>query len=164
MYHRRTRLRLNKKPDHARSLQRNLVTSLLLYETIRTTRKQAKVIQPIVDRLISDAKKKTPFNAIRSLNKVVTDANASRKVMEVLTKRYANRSSGFTKLTIAGARKGDGAAIVDLMLMDREIVEAPEKSQKIQTKQKIQKSEKKTASKKSSSDSSESSASSDSSK
>jgi large subunit ribosomal protein L17 len=121
MYHRRTRLRLNKKPDHARSLQRNLVTSLLLHETIRTTRKQAKVIQPMIDRLISDVKKKTPFNAIRSINKVVTDTNASRKLMEVLKQRYANRPSGFTRIVIAGARKGDGAAIVDLSLMDREM-------------------------------------------
>ena len=137
MQHRRSRLRLNKKPDHARSLQRNLVTSLLLYETIRTTRKNAKVIQPIVDRLIADAKKKTPHNAIRSLNSVVTDKNASRKVMEVLAKRYAGRSSGFTKIVIAGARKGDGAPIVDLMLLDREVTEkapAAEKKEKKTTK------------------------------
>ncbi len=140
-------------------LQRNLVTSLLLYETIRTTRKQAKVIQPIIDRLISDAKKKTPYNAIRSLQTVVTDKNAARKVMEVLVKRYEKRSSGFTSLTIAGARKGDGAAIVDLTLMDREIVEAkpitPEKSPKKPTKPK--------SPKKGASVSSDSSASSDSS-
>jgi large subunit ribosomal protein L17 len=121
MYHRRSRLRLNKKPDHARSLKRNLVTSLLLYESIRTTRKQAKVIQPIVDRLICNAKKMSPHNAIRAINMVVTDKNASRKVMDVLIKRYAKRTSGFTSLVIAGARKGDGAAIVDLTLMDREL-------------------------------------------
>jgi large subunit ribosomal protein L17 len=145
MYHRRSRLRLNKKPDHARSLQRNLVTALLLYETIRTTRKQAKVIQPMIDRLISDAKKKTPFNAIRSLNMVVTDKNASRKVMEVLVKRYAKRASGFTSLVPAGARKGDGAAIVDLTLMDREIVtksDAPAKKEKKEKAPKASKAEK----------------------
>jgi large subunit ribosomal protein L17 len=126
MQHRRSRLRLNKKRDQAWSIQRNLVTSLLLYETVRTTRKNAKVVQPMIDRLIADAKKKTPHNAIRSLNKVLTDANASKKVMEVLTKRYANRASGFTKIVIAGARKGDGAPIVDLMLMDREMATVSE--------------------------------------
>ncbi len=115
-------------------IERNLVTSLLLYETIRTTRKNAKVIQPIVDRLICDAKKATPYNAIRAMHKVVTDHNASRKVMEVLLKRYANRSSGFTSIQVAGARKGDGAAIVDLMLMDREIAAAPSTIEKKSTK------------------------------
>ena len=146
MYHRRSRLRLNKKPDHARSLKRNLVTSLFLYETIRTTRKQAKVIQPIVDGLIAQAKKNSAHNAIRALNMVVTDKNASRKVMDVLTKRYANRSSGFTKIVIAGARKGDGAAIVDIMLMDRDMaVEAPAEKPKKEKVAKAPKAPKKSA-------------------
>jgi large subunit ribosomal protein L17 len=124
MQHRRSRLRLNKKLDQAWSIQRNLVTSLFLYEAVRTTRKNAKVVQPLVDRLIATAKKQTPHNAIRSLNAVLTDKNASKKVMEVLTKRYANRTSGFSQIVIAGARKGDGAPIVDLMLMDREVAKA----------------------------------------
>lgn len=120
MQHRHSRLRLNQKPDHARQLQRNLVTSLVLYESIRTTRKRAKVIQPMVDRLISTAKKSDAHNAIRSVNMVVTDKNASRKIMEVLVKRYASRPSGFTTLKPVGARKGDGAELVDLVFIDRE--------------------------------------------
>lgn len=118
MRHRNNRLRLNQKPDHARILQRNLVTSLLLYEAIRTTRKRARVIQPIVDSLITTAKKKEPRIAIRSINAVVTDKNAGRKLMEVLKGRYANRSSGFTRITAVGSRKGDGAELVDMMLLD----------------------------------------------
>lgn len=127
MQHRRSsRLRLNQKPDHARLLQRNLVTSLVLYESIRTTRKRAKVIQPMIDRLISTAKRVNTHNAIRSLNAVVTDKNASRKIMEVLVKRYATRPSGFTTLKAVGARKGDGAELVDLTLVDREEPKAAE--------------------------------------
>ena len=119
MRHRNNRLRLNKKPDHARMLKRNLVTALILYEAIRTTKKQAHVIQPIIDKLITEAKKQSPHNAIRVVNKVVTDKNASRKMMEVLVARYKTRPSGFTRIVPAGARKGDGAAIVDMMLLDR---------------------------------------------
>lgn len=118
MQHRRSRIRLNEKPDHARQLARNLVTSLLLYEAIRTTKKRAKVIQPMVDRLIATARRSSPRVAIRAINRVVTDKNASRKVMEVLIKRYEKRSSGFTTVTPAGSRKGDGAALVDLQLID----------------------------------------------
>lgn len=101
-------------------LQRNLVTSLLLYETIRTTRKRAKVIQPLVDKLITVAKTKEPREAIRALNAVVTHVNASKKLMEVLKNRYAKRSSGYTRITPVGARMGDGAQLVDLELMDRD--------------------------------------------
>lgn len=131
MRHRSNRLRLNQKPAHGQLMQRNLVTSLLLYESIRTTRKRALVIKPLVDRLITTAKTKTPHVAIRSINAVVTDKNASRKLMEVLAKRYASRPSGFTRVKAAGARKGDGAALVDLTLVDAELsAAAPVKAEK----------------------------------
>lgn len=120
MQHRHSRLRLNQKPDHAQLLKRNLVTSVILYESIRTTRKRAKVIQPMIDRLISSAKKTGGHNAVRTLNAVVTDKNATRKILEVLVQRYAARPSGFTTIKAVGSRKGDGAELVDLTLLDRE--------------------------------------------
>ncbi|UPA22811.1 bL17 family ribosomal protein [Candidatus Peribacteria bacterium] len=116
-----SRLRLTQKPAHSRLLQRNLVTSLFLYEAIRTTKARARIVQTIVDRLISTAKRQETHVAVRSLNAYVTDTNASRKVMEVLRERYKTRTSGFTTLKAAGARKGDGAQLVDLMLIDAEI-------------------------------------------
>tara|TARA_Y100000310_G_C20468808_1_gene708963 strand:- start:205 stop:702 length:498 start_codon:yes stop_codon:yes gene_type:complete len=102
-------------------LERNLVTSLLLYESIRTTKKRAKVIQPAVDKLIHYAKSHPPHVAIRYANRVVTDKNASRKIMEVYCKRYADRTSGLSRITPVGARKGDGAELVDLELIDAEV-------------------------------------------
>jgi large subunit ribosomal protein L17 len=120
MRHKAHRNRLIQKPDHARMIQRNLVTSLFLYEEVRTTRRRARVIQPLVDDLITKAKKQTSRIAIRSINAFVTDKNASRKLMEVLKDRYATRPSGFTSLKAVGARKGDGAELVDLVLVDRE--------------------------------------------
>jgi large subunit ribosomal protein L17 len=121
MRHRKSRRRLTQKPDHARLLERNLVTSLLLYEAIRTTRSRARVIQPIIDRLISNAKKQETHVAIRSLNAFVTDTNASRKVMQVFLDRYKTRTSGFTTVKAVGARKGDGAQLVDLTLIEAEL-------------------------------------------
>lgn len=136
MRHRSSRLRLNDKPDHSRSLQRNLVTSLFLYETIRTTRKRARVIQPIVDSIITTAKTKTPHIAIRAVNPLLSDKNASRKLMEVFTKRYSGRTSGFTRMVAVGARKGDGAELVDLTLVDADIRTNPSdaKAEKVAAK------------------------------
>ena len=118
MRHQRSRRRLNEKPAHARMLTRNLVTSLLLYERVRTTKKRARVVQPIVDRLIAFAKTRPPSQAIRYVNRVVTDKNASRKVMEVFIERYRTRPSGLTRMKPAGSRMGDGAEVVDLELVD----------------------------------------------
>ncbi len=120
MRHQHSKAELNLKLNHARLLTRNLATSLILYESIRTTKSRARVVQPIVDRLITIAKKKEGQLAIRAINAVVTDINASKKLMEVLAKRYASRPSGFSKAKPAGARKGDGAALVDIMLIDAE--------------------------------------------
>ncbi len=131
MRHQHSKAELNLKLNHARLLTRNLATSLILYESIRTTKSRARVVQPIVDRLITIAKKKEGQLAIRAINAVVTDINASKKLMEVLAKRYASRPSGFSKAKPAGARKGDGAALVDLMLIDAETrAPAAEKKEK----------------------------------
>jgi len=99
-------------------LKRNLVTSLLLYEQIRTTKKRAQVVAPLVDRLVAVAKSSSTHNAIRAINRVVTDKNACRKIMEVFVRRYADRSSGLTRFKPVGARKGDGAELVDLSLLE----------------------------------------------
>lgn len=121
MRHQKSRLRLIQKPDHARLMERNLVTSLILYEAIRTTRNRARVVRAIIDRLISNAKRQETHVAVRSLNAYVTDVNASRKVMQIFIDRYKTRTSGFTTVKAAGARKGDGAQLVDLMLIDAEL-------------------------------------------
>ncbi len=105
-------------------LQRNLVTSLLLYEHVRTTKKRAQVVAPLVDRLIAIAKRNTPQRAIRAINRVVTDKNASRKIMEVLIVRFADRPSGMTRMTPLGSRRGDGAPVVELALVEGKGTEA----------------------------------------
>lgn len=101
-------------------MTRNLVTSVLLYETVRTTKKRADVAAPVVERLIAIAKRKVPREAIRAINRVVTHRNASRKMMEVLKDRYKDRPSGFTRMVALGSRKGDGAMLVELCLLDGE--------------------------------------------
>ena len=121
MRHRRSKNRLNQKPAHARMLKRNLVTSLLLYEKLRTTKKRAQVIAPEIDKLVTYAKNRDPQIAIRKINAVVTDKNASRKIMEVYVKRYAKRASGLTRITPAGARVGDNAQLVDITLIDADL-------------------------------------------
>lgn len=118
MRHRNHSKKLGRKPDQARHLVKNLATSVLLYESVRTTKKRAKVIQGVVDTIITIGKKHRPDLAIRKLSALVNDKNASRKVLEVYKKRYADRPSGFTRITPVGMRKGDGALLVDITLID----------------------------------------------
>lgn len=121
MRHRLSRLRLRHKPDHSRSLLRNLLTSVVLYESVRTTKKRAEVVQPLIERMITTVKTKDARNAIRAINAYVTHINASKKLMELLKDRYANRSSGFTRIVPLGLRQGDGAKMVTLELVDMDV-------------------------------------------
>ena len=72
----------------------------------------------MVDRLIAVAKRSSKREAIRSLMRVLMDDNACRKTLEVFIQRYADRPSGFTRIIPVGARKGDGAKLVDLVMLD----------------------------------------------
>ena len=111
--------KLGRKPSQRKALLRNLVTSLILYESIRTTRARAKAIQPLLDRMITKAKNRPPHIAVRFLNRIVTDKNASRKIFEVLQSRYHTRTSGFTSIKPLGRRRGDGAELVEISLVGR---------------------------------------------
>jgi large subunit ribosomal protein L17 len=91
---------------------------VLLYESVRTTKKRAEVVQPLIEHVITTAKTKDPRNAIRTINTYVNHVNASKKVMELLKQRYATRTSGFTRIKALGLRQGDGAKMVTLELID----------------------------------------------
>lgn len=99
-------------------LKRNLITSLLLYEKMRTTKKRAAVITPEIDKMITFAKTHTPHVAIRHINKIVTDTNASKKIMEVYVKRFEKKNSGLTRTKAIGSRDGDGAELVEISFVE----------------------------------------------
>ncbi|MDD5054911.1 MAG: 50S ribosomal protein L17 [Candidatus Peribacteraceae bacterium] len=118
MRHRNHSKRLGKKADQSRSILRNLATSIILYERVRTTKKRAQVIRGLIDQIITIGKKERIDLAIRRMQPLLSDKNASRKVLEVLKQRYANRTSGFTRIVPVGARHGDGASLADIILID----------------------------------------------
>ena len=97
---------------------KNMVTSVLLYERVRTTKKRAQVLKGIVDRVITIGKRERTDLAIRKINQYVFDDNACRKVLEVLKQRYKSRPSGFSRVVPVGTRHGDGALLADVILID----------------------------------------------
>lgn len=117
MRHKVKKPKLNLKKSHRESLLRNLATSLVLYEKVQTTLHRAKAVQPVVERLIKTAQKKEPQTAIRELNRVFYDKNASKKMIEILKAKYENRSSGYTRITKLKLRDGDAAQLVQIELV-----------------------------------------------
>lgn len=117
MRHQKRKRTMGLKRDPRRLMLGNLATSLMIHEKIQTTQAKAKAVQPLIDELINGAKKKDKRLAIRSLNSVLHSELASRKVMEELIKRYAERTSGYTRITPIKFRAGDAAPIVQIELV-----------------------------------------------
>jgi len=113
---------LSRKDNHRQSLMRNLATSLILYEEIKTTSAKAKALKPIVEHLINDAKSNS-LPVKRRLLGYFFDENAAKKVYEVLVPRYKEVKSGFVSIYKIGPRLGDAAEIVLIRLSPGKIEE-----------------------------------------
>jgi len=117
MRHRVKSKRLNRGEAHLNSMARNLATSIILYEKVKTTQSKAKFIKPIVEKLITKAKKQTLPVAVRSLNAYLTDKNATKKLTREILERYKDINSGYLRITPLGFRAGDSATMVQIELV-----------------------------------------------
>ena len=95
---------------------RNLVSSILIYEKIKTTTEKAKVARSLVEKAITTAKK-GDLSARRKLIALLPQKMAVKKAMEVLGDRYKDRNGGYTRITKLGHREGDGAEIAQIELV-----------------------------------------------
>ena len=109
--------RINRNEAHLDAMLRNLATSIILYEKVKTTQAKAKIVKPIVEKMITIAKKNTLPISLRRLNAYLTNKNASKKITRELTERYKDRNSGFTRLIPLGFRAGDAAPMVQIELI-----------------------------------------------
>lgn len=113
MRHRNTGKVLSREQAPRKALLRGLATSVVLYEKIRTTHAKAHAVQPLVERMITLAKAKTPAST-RRMGETLYTEGAVKKAMEVLGPRYVARVGGYTRITKIGRRQGDAANMVVL--------------------------------------------------
>lgn len=116
MRHRKKGTILDRKQGPRTALIKGLVTSILLYEKVRTTRAKAKAAQPLVEKMITVGKAGT-LHARRELLKFFPIAHPVKKIMEELAPRYKDRTGGYTRMTRLGERQGDGAEMVQIELV-----------------------------------------------
>ena len=116
MRHRNKNKILDRKKGPRELMLRNLASSIILYEKVKTTRAKAAAVRPLVEKLITTSKA-GDLNARRSLLEVLLQKNAVLKAMEVLSIRYKERDGGYTRTIKLGARQGDGAQMVQIELV-----------------------------------------------
>lgn len=95
---------------------KNLTSSVLIYEKVKTTLTKAKTIRANVEKAITIAKK-NDLTARRKLITMLPQKMAIKKAMEVLGQKYKDRQGGYTRVTKLNPRQGDGApmAIIELI-------------------------------------------------
>ena len=123
--------KLNRTSEHRKALFKNMLNSLIKYEQIITTLPKAKELKPKIDKVITIGKT-TDLSNKKNLFSKLQDKNSVKKVFETLSKRYANRKGGYSRVLKAGFRTGDDAPMAVIELVDRDI-----KAKKIDKPKKI---------------------------
>jgi large subunit ribosomal protein L17 len=103
-------------PSHHNLLMANLATELIRHGRINTTLAKAKTVQPLAERMITYARR-GDLHARRQVLKVIRDRDVVHKLFEDVGPTFAERNGGYTRVLKTGTRKGDGAqmALIELV-------------------------------------------------
>tara|TARA_B100001769_G_C22092072_1_gene589037 strand:- start:1235 stop:1675 length:441 start_codon:yes stop_codon:yes gene_type:complete len=129
--------KLNRTSEHRKALIKNMLNSLIKYEQITTTLPKAKVLRPQAEKIITLGKKDNLQNTKTLISKL-QDTKSANKVKKTLSKRYADRKGGYTRIIKAGFRYGDNAPMAVIEFVDRDL-----EAKKVDRKKKIISKEKK---------------------
>jgi large subunit ribosomal protein L17 len=130
MPHSRSQRKLGRTTSHRLALFRNQLSSLVAAEHIVTTLPKAKELRPIAERVITQGKRGT-LHARRLAGRWIADRDLLRKLFEEIAPRMQERPGGYLRIVKLGHRKGDGAEMAVLELVDFKHPEAkPEEEKK----------------------------------
>jgi large subunit ribosomal protein L17 len=160
MRHKNAGRKFDRNTSSRRAMLRNLTANLILHEKIETTDAKAKELRRVAERLITKARRLGPIAytvqselkpadrarriaAARVISayiprfgvRVETGGATTRidlveKVLLDLAKRYADRAGGYTRIIKFGPRRGDGAPISLIELVEQSEAPAAEEPEK----------------------------------
>jgi len=110
--------KLNRTSAHRKALFRNLVTSLLEHEHVRTTDAKAKELRGVADRMITLGKRGT-LHARRQALAFIRSETVVKKLFDEVAARFKDRPGGYTRVVKLGHRHGDAAPMSIIELTDR---------------------------------------------
>jgi len=119
MRHGKVHRKFNRTAEHRKAMFANMCAALIKHEQITTTLPKAKDLRPVVEKLVSLAKK-GGLSARRQIIAEIRDVTQAKKLFEVLGPRYKDRNGGYTRIMKAGFRYGDSAAMAVIEFVDRD--------------------------------------------
>ena len=121
MRHKVAVFKLKRPVDSRNALLRNLITSVIQEERVITTVPKAKAVRPLVEKMITLAKRDT-LHSRRQAAMVLRTPDSLKKLFDTLGTRFGQRQGGYTRITRLGPRKGDGAEQAIIELVGSELV------------------------------------------
>ena len=117
MAHRIDGRKLGRSQGHRTALYRNLTVSILRYERVKTTEAKAKEIQGRVERMITIAKRGDLSARRKVVSEFPNEPLVVTKLFDEIAPKYADRTSGYTRIVKIGQRSGDAAEMVQIELV-----------------------------------------------
>ena len=117
MAHRIDGRKLSRKMGPRLALYKNLTVSVLRYERVRTTEAKAKEVQGRVERMITIAKRGDLAARRTIVSEFPNEPLVVTKLFDEIAEKYADRTSGYTRIVKIGQRSGDAAEIVQIELV-----------------------------------------------
>ena len=119
MRHGNSGRKLHRTPSHRKALFRNMAAALIKHEQILTTLPKPKELRPVVEKLITKAKR-GGLHARRLVLADLQDEAMTRKLFDVIATRYGDRAGGYCRVMKAGFRYGDSAPMAVIEFVDRD--------------------------------------------
>ena len=120
MRHRKSGRRLNRDSAHRKAMFANMASALIKHEQIKTTLPKAKELRPIVEKLVTLAKR-GDLHARRLAYARLQERAMVAKLFDVLAERYKDRPGGYLRIIRANFRYGDCAPLAYIEFVGRDV-------------------------------------------
>lgn len=127
MRHLKKRNKLSRPTSHRNAVLVNLCKSLIIHNRIKTTKTKAKMVQPIIEKLITKSKHNT-LHAKRTVASKLHGWEVIPRLFDEIGPKFAERKGGYTRVIKLGFRDSDGAEMAIIEFVEE--FESPKKTQK----------------------------------
>src|SRR5437899_6909246 len=119
MRHGNAHRKFSRRSNQRKALFQHLASALIKHEQVITTLPKANDLRPVVEKLVTLAKK-GGLHARRQAMAEVRDETQVKKLFDVLAKRFGERRGGYIRIMKAGFRHGDSAPMAVIEFVDRD--------------------------------------------
>ncbi len=116
MRHKKKGRKIGADASHRKTILSTMAAQLIEHERIQTTETKAKELRPVIDGMITLAKR-GDLSSRRKVLGSIKDRALTHKLFTEIAEKYAERTGGYTRIAKIGPRQGDGAPVVIIELV-----------------------------------------------